>query len=150
MSEPLSAVLTADHKACDEAWASTEEAASEGRWGDAVPLLTAFVGAMTRHLSTEETVLFPAFEAATGIRGGPTLVMRFEHDQLRQLFGQLEAALAAKDAASFAGAGETMLVLLQQHNTKEEHMLYPACERALEGDASLAGRVKAGLEGRPA
>ncbi|MBK7859824.1 MAG: hemerythrin domain-containing protein [Archangiaceae bacterium] len=147
MSGSLSEVLGAHHQACDEAWAAAEERASEGRWDEAGLLLSAFTGAMARHLSTEETVLFPAFEAATRIRGGPTLVMRFEHDQLRQLFGELEAALAAHDAARFAGAGETMMVLLQQHNAKEEHMLYPACEQVLGADTALSSRVKAGLEG---
>ncbi|MBL8956521.1 MAG: hemerythrin domain-containing protein [Myxococcaceae bacterium] len=142
----MSEVLTEHHKACDEAWALAEERAGEGRWDEAGVQLKAFTAAMARHLSTEETVLFPAFEAATGIRGGPTLVMRFEHDQLRQLFGELAAALAAKDGAGFAGAGETMLVLMQQHNTKEEHMLYPACERALGSDAALLERVAAGLK----
>jgi len=138
--------LALHHQACDASWALAEEHASLGRWDEASAELARFVAAMQRHLSAEETLLFPAFEEATGITQGPTLVMRYEHDQLRELFGQLEAAAKARDAARFAGAGETMLVLMQQHNLKEERMLYPACDQAIGGAAALAGQIAAALE----
>jgi iron-sulfur cluster repair protein YtfE (RIC family) len=150
MTATLSQVLTEHHKACDEEWALAEEHALEGRWAEAAGALKAFVEAMERHLSTEEAVLFPAFEAATGMRGGPTQMMRHEHAQMRQLFGELEAAVVAKDGARFSGAGETMLVLMQQHNLKEEHILYPACDQALQRDAALLTQVEAGVAGRRA
>lgn len=82
-------------------------------------------------------MLFPAFENATGMRQGPTQVMRMEHGQMRALVGQMEAALAARDGEGYAGAAETLLILMQQHNMKEENILYPMC------DQSLAGQVEA-------
>ncbi len=146
MSASLSELMTEHHKACDDAWALAEQCASEARWADAGAALQNFLDGMARHLTLEENVIFPAFEAATGITQGPTRVMRFEHDHLRALFQKLEAALAAKDEVGFAGAGETMLVLMQQHNMKEEHMLYPACDSSIGGDAALLTRVEAALE----
>ncbi len=149
MSATCSQVLAAHHQACDADWAAAEEHALRGRWVEAAPALQRFLGEMAKHLSAEEAVLFPAFEEATGMTGGPTTVMRFEHDQLRELFGQLEQALKARDAERFAGAGETMLVLLQQHNLKEERMLYPACDQALGRSAAVVGQLEQRL-GAPA
>ncbi len=145
MSATCSQVLTAHHQACDAAWALAEEHADGGRWADAGQALQHFLAEMTRHLSAEETVLFPAFEQATGMTSGPTLVMRTEHDQLRELFEELGAALEARDGDRFAGAGETMLVLLQQHNLKEERILYPACDARLAADAGLLRTLASAL-----
>ncbi|MBS0614631.1 MAG: hemerythrin domain-containing protein, partial [Proteobacteria bacterium] len=83
------------------------------------------------HFSAEESRLFPSFEAATGTTAGPTSVMREEHAQLRELMEGCGEALASHDANGFAGQAETLLILLQQHNAKEENILYPMCERML-------------------
>jgi hemerythrin-like domain-containing protein len=129
------------HRHCDEAFAQAEAEAQEGDWEAARGAFERFTQALTTHLSSEEQTLFPAFEAATGMTAGPTAVMRLEHAQMRQLLGELTHALAAKDADGFGGAAETLLVLMQQHNLKEENMLYPMCDRALGGDAALLQRV---------
>ncbi len=57
--------------------------------------------------------------------------MRLEHAQMRPLLAQLEAACAARDGDGYAGAAETLLILMQQHNMKEENILYPMCDQAL-------------------
>jgi len=91
----------------------------------------------------EETVLFPAFEAATGMTMGPTRMMRLEHAQMRELFGQMNAALTNRAARDFAGSAETLLVLMQQHNMKEENILYPMCDRSLSGQVdSLSAALR--------
>ena len=38
---------------------------------------------MLRHFEMEEAVLFPAFEEATGMTQGPTMVMHAEHVQMK-------------------------------------------------------------------
>jgi hemerythrin-like domain-containing protein len=146
----ISEAFAAHHKVCDEIWAEAEQHAAEGRWQEAEAALARFLTSMAAHLRAEEELLFPAFEAATGMQGGPTMVMRLEHDQLRSLFKRLEAAVARHDADTFAGAGETMLVLMQQHNLKEEHMLYPMCDQALPRDAALLERLQGQLKDRAA
>lgn len=125
------------HRKCDEAFADAEAAASEGRWDEAKAATARFAAMLEAHLTSEEGTLFPAFEAASGMRGGPTMVMRMEHDQMRGMVKALERALAAKSTDDYLGAAETMLVLMQQHNLKEENMLYPMCDRALSDPALL-------------
>ena len=62
---------------------------------------------------------------------GPTQVMRSELMQLRLLIQAAQAALQAQDGDDYSGHAETLLIMLQQHNTKEENMLYPMCDRVL-------------------
>jgi hemerythrin-like domain-containing protein len=43
----------------------------------------------------------------------------------------MHAALAQRDGDEFAGEAETLLILMQQHNMKEENILYPMCDAHL-------------------
>ncbi|MDC0358952.1 hemerythrin domain-containing protein, partial [Oligoflexia bacterium] len=89
--------------------------------------------AMRRHFAMEEEVLFPAFENASGMsQGGPTFVMRMEHDQMRGVLDQMGTLMAAGNFEDVKDQGDTLLMLIQQHNIKEEGMLYPMCDEHLE------------------
>lgn len=128
-----------DHRACDDLFASAEEAAGNRNWDGARELFARFKAAMAHHLAMEEDVLFPAFEARTGMSAGPTQVMRMEHEQMRALLEDMAAAAAAGNESAYLGASETLNMLMQQHNLKEENMLYPMSDRALgaESDAVI-------------
>jgi len=131
--------LGSDHRVCDDLFAAAEEAASKRNWEGARKLFGQFHHAMERHFAMEEKVLFPVFESKTGNSMGPTRVMRAEHEQMRQLMQDMESAVASNDDANFLGMSETLNMLMQQHNHKEENMLYPMSDRALaaERDAIL-------------
>jgi hemerythrin-like domain-containing protein len=137
--------FTADHRRCDAVWARLEAAADTSDAAALRAVFAEFDAAMRQHLDLEEKVLFPAFEAATGMRGGPTQVMRMEHAQMRQLLDRMAKSAAAGDADGVVDQGDTLLMLVQQHNLKEEGMLYPMCERALSGGAwePVAGELAA-------
>lgn len=124
-----------DHRACDDLFASAEAAVGQKNWDSARSLFERFEAAMAHHLAMEENVLFPAFEARTGMPSGPTGVMRMEHEQMRDLLQAMASALAAANQTGFLGLSETLNMLMQQHNLKEESMLYPMSDRVL-GDTS--------------
>ncbi len=128
-----------DHRACDDLFASAEEAAGKGNWDSARGLFDRFRVAMAHHFAMEEEVLFPAFEARTGNSMGPTAVMRMEHAQMRGLIQDMAAAAEAGDEAGYLGASETLNMLMRQHNLKEENVLYPMSDGALgsERDAVI-------------
>ena len=126
--------LGSDHRACDELFAATEAAVAQKNWGGACDLFARFQAAMARHLAMEEKVLFPAFEARTGNSMGPTEVMRMEHAQMRGLLQDMASAVAAGDQGRFLGLSETLNMLTQQHNLKEENMLYPMSDRVLDSE----------------
>jgi iron-sulfur cluster repair protein YtfE (RIC family) len=120
-----------DHRACDKLFAASEAAVAEKHWDEARGLFDRFSAAMDRHMAMEEQILFPAFEAGTGFSMGPTRVMRIEHEQMRELLGEMESAIAAHNEPNYLGLSETLNMLMQQHNLKEEGMLYPMCDQAL-------------------
>jgi iron-sulfur cluster repair protein YtfE (RIC family) len=135
----LTAPLHDHHKHCDDLFADAEAAVATKDWLRARPLVAGFRNELETHFRTEEEVLFPAFEATTGMAGGPTQMMRFEHAQMRDLMDQMAGALTVEDAASFAGVAETLLIFMQQHNMKEENILYPMCDRSLGAQADTLG-----------
>jgi hemerythrin-like domain-containing protein len=141
----LAEFLTSDHRHCDEAFVGAEEAVARRDWESASAALREFADATERHLRREEDLLFPAFEAATGMTSGPTAVMRSEHAHMRRLLSSLEQALVARDRDEFLGAAETLLMLMQQHNAKEESILYPMADRVLHARAeALLRQIEAG------
>ena len=62
---------------------------------------------------------------------GPTMIMRMEHDQMRQLLNDLQEDLEKKDRKHFFGVSESLMMLMQQHNMKEEQMLYSMADMRL-------------------
>jgi len=133
--------LGSDHRACDDIFASAEAAVAQKNWDSARSLFDRFLAAMAHHLAMEETVLFPAFEARTHNSTGPTQVMRMEHEQMRGLLQDMASAVADANHSRFLGLSETLNMLMQQHNMKEENMLYPMSDQVL-GD-ERAGLIRA-------
>ncbi|MGA9165499.1 MAG: hemerythrin domain-containing protein [Thiobacillus sp.] len=123
--------LGSDHRACDDIFASAEAAVAQKNWDSARSLFDRFLAAMAHHLAMEETVLFPAFEARTHNSTGPTQVMRMEHEQMRSLLQDMASAVADANHSRFLGLSETLNMLMQQHNLKEENMLYPMSDQVL-------------------
>lgn len=123
--------MAGDHRRCDDVFVDVEQARNAGEWDRATAAYTQFQNAVLQHFAAEESLLFPAFEQKTGMTMGPTQVMRGEHVQMRELMDAASASLAAKDANDYSGNAETLLVMMQQHNMKEENMLYPMCDQHL-------------------
>jgi hemerythrin-like domain-containing protein len=120
--------MTDDHRRCDDIFADVEQAVAARAWDRASAAFAGFAGAMQQHFAAEEELLFPAFEAESGMTMGPTQVMRDEHIQMRELLAAAQEALAAQDADDYSGNAETLLIMMQQHNMKEENVLYPMCD----------------------
>ncbi|MBZ0267704.1 hemerythrin domain-containing protein [bacterium] len=131
MERTLADFFTHDHHEVDHHWARVEEAAESGDADAVRAAFDTFDGAQRQHIAMEEDVLFPAFENATGMTQGPTAVMRDEHTQMRGLLDQMRAALVSGDTQEMIDQGDTLLMLIQQHNQKEEAVLYPMAEQVL-------------------
>lgn len=142
--ETISSVFSSEHGHCDELFSKTEAYVHAHDWDKAQASFDDYVQAMGRHFSKEEDVLFPAFEQRTGASSGPTRVMRLEHQDMRQLLKEMEEDLQAKNAEHFLGLSETLLIMMQQHNYKEENVLYPMADKVLAGDqADILARTRA-------
>jgi len=146
MSETISSFLTQDHRACDEEFANMENAVASEDWAKAEELFNKFSTDLEHHFSMEEQIMFPAFETRTGMTGGPTAMMRMEHEQMRSILTQLNTATNNKDKNNFFGVSESLMMLMQQHNMKEEQMLYAMADSHLAGDAALVVEEMKGLQ----
>ncbi|MBF0446803.1 MAG: hemerythrin domain-containing protein [Magnetococcales bacterium] len=113
-----------DHKRCDALFIQVETAAQAGKQEQSKQAFAEFLLGMNHHFAMEEELFFPAFEQATGMSQGPTLVMRMEHQQMRGLMVQMEGAVNRGDVEAISRVASTMMVIMRQHNIKEEQMLY--------------------------
>lgn len=130
----LSQTLAHEHSYCDTLFAQAENAVADKQWHAAQMHFDTFRQATQTHFRNEEEILFPAFETQTGMSGGPTYVMRMEHAQMRDLFTAMRQALDRQDAQTYLGLSESLLMLMQQHNIKEERILYPMLDQALASE----------------
>ena len=130
----ISEYMTRDHRQCDELLADAEGLVDKSQWDEAQKKTQDFVAAMERHFLREEQVLFPVFEQVSGITHGPTQVMREEHQQIRQLLMQLQFTVDARQREEYLDSADTLLIMIQQHNAKEEGMLYPMSDGQLAAD----------------
>jgi hemerythrin-like domain-containing protein len=137
--------MTSKHRECDEIFSEAETAVADKNWPLALEKWQCFACELTEHFTQEEEVLFPKFEAATGMTAGPTQVMRMEHKQMRALVQDLDNALAAKEKDEYLGLSETLMVMMQQHNMKEEMMLYPMMAQHLSDGEQLIEGFKASV-----
>lgn len=130
----ISHYLGGEHKRCDDLFATAETCVSNGDWAGADGTFKDFADGMECHFDKEEKILFLAFEKAIGSSEGPTAVMRMEHRQIRAILEQVREALEKRDADGFLGYSETLNTMIQQHNMKEESILYLMTDRVLSGE----------------
>lgn len=130
----ISEIMTQDHRECDEFFFRLEDSAQKKDWSRCSSETDHFIQSIQKHFAIEEEKLFPAFEKATGMTQGPTAIMRQEHIQLRGLLDELDEFVRARDAHAVRGVCETLLIMMQQHNLKEENILYPMMDQALDPD----------------
>jgi hemerythrin-like domain-containing protein len=95
----------------------------------------------TLHHGKEEDLLFPAMESSgMPAGGGPTAVMRVEHDEGRALVRRMREISDAEpfDRGRFAQPAIDFVALLRAHIAKEDHILYPMAQRMLRDTAQHA------------
>jgi len=132
----ITETMADDHRRCDALFTTAEEQASNGDWPAAADAFSRFRTATEHHFAMEEDVLFPEFEARTGQTMGPTQMMRMEHIQMRQLLSDMQQALEQQDRERYLGLSETLMMIMQQHNMKEERMLYPMTDQVFGDEAT--------------
>jgi len=142
----ISEFLSQDHRAGDGHFADLEKALARTEWARATEALESFAFATLHHFLLEEEILFPDLEDAMKQRSGPTEVMRLEHGEIRQLIDELQQAVLDHDMQAIAGTSDILNIMLQQHNAKEEQVLYPMIDR-LQGGRSddLLRRLKTAI-----
>ena len=92
-------------------------------------IFLSFKNELERHIIWEEDILFPVFEKKTGIKdGGPTSVMRMEHNQIKNHLQEIKRKLHTKKIQGPCKEEVALFKVLESHNQKEENILYPGID----------------------
>jgi len=127
--------MSHNHKECDELLAELENEVESGNWDKVTKLNDAFRNETLKHFDMEENFLFALFDERASTGGcGPTQVMKMEHDQARTIFPKIDESIEQKDSDRFFGLSESLMILIQQHNSKEEQMLYTMIQNMLNSE----------------
>ncbi|PHS58148.1 MAG: hemerythrin HHE cation-binding protein [Sulfurimonas sp.] len=127
--------LSLGHSHCDELFANMEDAVAKDV-NTSIEAYLEFADETERHFQMEERIMFLEFETKTGMIEGPTAMMRHEHTQMRKLIGDIKVSIEDKNKDKFFGNSETLMILMQQHNMKEEQMLYPMAQQHLSAQSN--------------
>jgi hemerythrin-like domain-containing protein len=137
--ETIQEYMTAEHRSCDNTYARLEDAIMDEKQDGAKEYCDKFSDELLTHLKREEEVLFPAFEEVSGSQMGPTQIMKMEHAQIREMLKKIveliDSGITKDSKKKLIGLLETLMILMQQHNMKEEQILYPMADRALSADS---------------
>lgn len=123
--------MQAYHGRCDQLYADVENYLLDEQIEEGLKSIKSFLKEMERHFQMEETVLYPTFEEISGVRQGPNQMMRMEYQQMRNLLTRMSEAVSNGDPEEILEVGETMMILMQQHNVKEEGILNPMADQHL-------------------
>lgn len=146
--EDLATALTREHHEIDT---GIGEFVAGAESGDVrADSLRKTMAALRRHIYLEETILFPPLRA-----GGlmmPIMVMLREHGALWDAMSRIDTDLGdgekwnAAATAALLEQCRQLLALLDQHNTKEEPVIYPRADLDLDEAAhdDLADFLHAG------
>ena len=134
--------MTADHRDCDGKFAELENIVDQGNFDGAKAMFEEFQSHMLKHFDMEEQIIFPQYQASEGGHCDPTPVMLMEHTQMRTLFTQMKNAIDANDKENFLGQSEALLFTMQQHNMKEEQMMYNLADQSLNSE-DIINQMKA-------
>ena len=123
----ISAFFEQDHDRLDELF-KTFQALKRTDFDQAKEAFKDFKFGLQRHIVWEEDLLFPLWEAKTGMSaGGPTFVMRAEHRQIGEQLEAIHDKVAERNPESDQEE-QALLRLLGAHNMKEERVLYPSID----------------------
>lgn len=126
--------MNADHKYIDQLWS---EFLSEK--DDAIrvaELFDKFNTHIQKHISLEDNVLFPRFDAFTGLSNeeGPTCIARRDHTSILKLMKKVQDACERHDIKEVQNTGEHLGRVLAAHRQRENNIQYPVLDRFMEED----------------
>lgn len=130
--ESINQHYTEDHDRLDELFHQFQKQKATDH-NTAVKAFQQFKAGLEQHIVWEEEILFPSFEKKFGHLGGPTAVMRWEHQEIRKYLDAISTKLAQEDwQTEVEEIGLTSV--LCPHNHKEESILYPMIDQVTHAE----------------
>jgi iron-sulfur cluster repair protein YtfE (RIC family) len=131
-------LLGLEHRRLDAVLADAKRWLASGDLQHASVCFSEFRKGLERHISVEEEILFPTFEALTGASGGgPTHALRMEHAEIRRLMAEVASHLTRGGNQGHTTPLAALTARVCAHNGKEERIFYPATDRAARDAVAL-------------
>lgn len=131
-TQSITSFFEADHERLDKLF-KDYQLLKHSNLTKARAIFSDFAAGLLRHIQWEEEILFPIFEAKSGLEQGPTSVMRFEHEQIKKALHQISDSFNSEQPRDESAEGILTEVLVQ-HNIKEENILYPMLDQMLNSE----------------
>ena len=126
--------MTNDHRGCDNQFAEVENAVSSGNFSVAKTMFGEFKKHLLDHFKMEEEVMFPEYCESGGGHCDPTNIMIMEHNQMKAILEDMEQSVNNEDIDGYLGLSENLMFTMQQHNMKEEQIMYNLADESLNSE----------------
>lgn len=138
-SRTVAGYLCWDHRRMENLLHEGAHLAASGDWPRARATLEAYADALLRHADIEDEILFPAYERLSGgMADSPTAMMRHEHVEVRAALHDLVRAAHNADQPALYAALARLAAVVIEHHAKEEEILFPGMDEALDAAAREA------------
>lgn len=142
----ISELMTFDHRECDVFFENIDKLINNKDFVAARENIIHWMNKNFKHFEVEETAIFPTLASQLGIVIPPVQMMIHEHHQIRNLITEIVSSFETADIETTLGNIETCFMMIQQHNMKEENILYPLIDRELSHNDELDLTIKAMLK----
>lgn len=120
----LAEYLSGEHIQSRKLFADAERAVCEEQWEIAILHFEHLIFDLEQHFKKEELISFPSLVSALEHAQVPIAVMYQEHNQIRRLLIHIRLILRRRDKNSFLRNSESLITLMNQHNHREENIIY--------------------------
>lgn len=137
----ITEIMTKDHRDCDLFFEKIDQLIQKKDFDKIVKTLSTWKMKNFNHFEIEENLLFKELEAKIGSKIPPVQMMEHEHIQIRNLICETIDNFNLDDIKTFLGNIDTCFMMIQQHNIKEEQILYPLIDRELNSSSSIKEKL---------
>lgn len=140
MNNSINDFMSRDHDRLDEIFKNFVKNRKK-KSVQAKELFAQFKQGLETHIGWEEKILFPLFENKTGMEGGPTMVMRTEHEEIKKHLAEILNKIN-KNSFGTQKSEKQLVEILTGHNDKEEMILYPWIDDSIDEEERKQSLVK--------
>ncbi len=117
--------LVHDHSMYEELLIQCREAVEVADWSKAEHVFKEYINHLRHHITMEEELLYPAYEARVGDNYRPTEALRQEHGKIGRFIRDLLQVLKSRDSGHVIECFEKFEEQMNLHHDKEEDLFLP-------------------------
>jgi hemerythrin-like domain-containing protein len=135
--------LSTDHRECDEMFSKFEEALERSSAQEIEALYEEMRDRFFNHFKMEEEVVFKEFLESAGSGCNPIPVMISEHENMRSLISRIGESIKSGNKDMIYSLLDTLMIVVQQHNMKEENVMYNLLDQSITDKDRAISDMKA-------